>query len=75
MSAVVSFSTGIAVIDGYVWTSENRRLADALNSMLDPLGPSGGDPSPDNTAADYVANLFGGTVIEYAKIDTDERVY
>ena len=65
-----------AVIDAYVWTSDNKPLADALNAMLPALGPSGSDPDPDYTAAQNACETFGGEIIEADELeDAGDQVY
>lgn len=54
-----------AVIDGYVWLSNDDGLQELLQSYIDPLGPSGSDPYPDLTAAQMMVDLFGGEVVEF----------
>ena len=54
-----------AVIDGYVWLSDDEGLQELLQTYIDPLGPSGADPYPDLTAALAMVDLFGGEVVEF----------
>jgi len=56
-----------ATIDGYKWSSKDKKLAELLNVMLDPLGPSGADPYPGLTAAQEAVDKLGGEVVEYDK--------
>lgn len=56
-----------ATIENYEWTSKNKKLESLLNTMLDPLGPSGADPYPDLTAAQAAVDRLGGRVVEYDK--------
>jgi hypothetical protein len=58
--------TGItATCNGYNWTSEDDAIADFLNALLHPLGPSGSDPNPDATAAQEVINKLGGEMVHF----------
>ena len=69
MSATIRIGIIEATIDGYQWTSKNKALKNMLNAMLDPDGPSGSDPNPDETAALEAAELIGGEVV---RADTAE---
>ena len=64
MSVTMSVAGKEAVIDGYVWASDDELLEQFLNSMLDPGGPSGADPNPDLNAAIDAAGKLGGKVID-----------
>jgi hypothetical protein len=64
MSAIIQIDLIEAIVDGYHWTSKSKPLADMLNAMLDPLGPSGADPNPDETAAIEAAELIGAEVVK-----------
>ena len=70
---------GIAArINEYVWTSDNKDLEKLLNSMLDPEGPSGGDPNPDYTAAMQAVEALGGKITKGKALLDDydpKRVY
>ena len=57
--------------DGYRWESEQPTLADTLNSLLDPRGPSGADPNPSATAAVEAQRVFGITFIELDETDPE----
>lgn len=63
----------MAIIENYEWASDNKHLQDALNAMLDPLGPSGADPYPDLTAATEAMEKLGGEVVEYDEPKDDTR--
>lgn len=65
-----------ATIENYEWKSDNKSLEGALNSMLDPYGPSGSDPYPDLTAATEAMERLGGEVVEYDEPkDEGDKVY
>lgn len=63
-----------AAIDDYQWTSDDEKLAEILNLMLDPLGPSGADPYPDLTAASEAMERLGGEVVSFDEPDTEVTV-
>ena len=76
MSATIQVNGIEATINEYVWTSQKSIVAEYLNSLLDPLGPSGSDPNPDHTAALLAAQRLGGKVTHYDKLDyVAGRVY
>lgn len=64
MAVKIRLGANRAYIQDYHWFSPNKAMESALNSMLDPNGPSGSDPYPDKTAADAVVAQLGAT-IEY----------
>jgi len=65
MTATINIAGIEATIDDYRWTSRDAVLASTLNAMLDPLGPSGGDPAPDYHAALAAVEQIGGKVVKY----------
>lgn len=65
MTTTIEWSGERATIDGWEWTSDYTNLADTLNAMLDPNGPSGGDPAPDYHEAVRVANAIGAEIVEF----------
>ena len=67
MPVVVEIGGEKAEINDYKWTSEDKVLQGLLNSMIDPIGPSGADPYPDLTAADDAVKRLGGKVVEIPK--------
>ena len=78
MAATIDLETGqpTATIDGYEWTSDDKNLAEYLNTMLDPLGPSGADPNPDLTAAQEAVKELGGKVVLFDEVESvPGRVY
>lgn len=78
MSAIIKVEGVKATIDDYKWTSKNEELQDFLNSLLDPNGPSGGDPNPDLHAAQAAVQILGSgaSLIDYEKLPYVEgRVY
>ena len=73
MSAIIRIDLIEATIADYRWTSKNKVLADMLNAMLDPLGPSGADPNPDGTAAIEAAEMLGAELVSVAPVDFNPR--
>lgn len=74
MASIVVFENmGEASIEGGVWTSDNKKLAELLNftfAKLDPYGPAEGNA--DITWADRAAAMYAGKVTKY---DTKKVVY
>jgi len=65
-----------ATIEGWNWTGTDEQLVTLLNSMLDPIGPSGGDPAPNTHEAQRVAELLGAEVVEFELPEYDpEAIY
>jgi hypothetical protein len=77
MMVTVDFVGAVAVISEMVWSCEDAQFQDLLNSMLDPLGPSGADPDPDHTAAmDAIKRLGSGKVTRRDEVEYVEgRIY
>ena len=65
MRATVQLGGMQATIEDWNWTGEDRQLVAVLNAMLDPNGPSGGDPAPNTHEARRVIGLLGGEVIDF----------
>lgn len=65
MSATIRLADTTATIDGWEWTSEREELANMLNALLDPAGPSGADPAPDVHAAEAAIEIIGGELVEF----------
>jgi len=65
MIATIELADMAATIDGWNWKGKDKRLVALLNSMLDPDGPSGGDPAPNYHEAQRVAKLLGAKVVDY----------
>lgn len=74
MAAIVEINGDKAIIRDYKWSSSNRQLAEILNTMLDPLGPSGADPNPDGTAAEEAVRRLGGRVISIDETESEDGV-
>ena len=74
MSVIVKVFGVSATIDGYHWTSEFEELANMLNAMLDPDGPSGADPFPDHTAATDAVEKLDGKIISFDEPSFDPDV-
>lgn len=62
-----------ATIDHYKWTSNNKKIAQLLNSFL-PDEPEPSDPNPDYTAAKETVKKLGGKVLSYDKPKFDPKV-
>jgi len=76
MNATIELAGMTATIEGWEWTGEDGRFVALLNAMLDPDGPSGGDPAPNTHEARRVAELLGGKVIAFELPEYDpEAVY
>lgn len=76
MSAVIRINKSHARIDGYNWISADKGLERLLNSMLDPIGPSGADPNPDLHAAQAAIKELGGELIEFDEMEyVKGRIY
>lgn len=45
------------------WTCTHKVIERYLNSLIDPLGPSGADPYPELTIAKEAARRLRGTII------------
>lgn len=52
-----------ATLRNWNWTSSKPEIADMLNAMLDPDGPSGSDPQPAITEAHRIVEKLGGEVV------------
>lgn len=74
MTAIIQIGKDKAVIKEYKWTSANLGLQDVLNDLLEPDGPSGSDPNPDETAAKEAVKLLGGKFITADAIESKEGV-
>lgn len=76
MAATIEINGIEAMIEEYHWTSKDATLAGILNTLLDPLGPSGADPNPDLHAAQAAVAELGGEVVSYDETEYEEgRVY
>lgn len=76
MSATIRIGDVEAQVDAWVWTSEEASLAAMLNAALPPFGPSGGDPNPDLTLAQQVAEALGGKLVRFDSVPSlPGRVY
>ena len=76
MPAKLIINNLIATIDGYLWRSDNKALADLLNTMLDQFGPPTSDRNPDKTEALKAAALLGGTVTDAKEFESvPGRIY
>jgi hypothetical protein len=65
-----------ATINGYVWTSPVKGLAEFLNAFLPWHGASPSDPNPDLTAAQDAIKKFGGEIIHADPVEYVEgRIY
>jgi len=64
-----------AGIDELQWVVPTEpRVEKFLNSLIDPLGPSGADPYPDLTVAREVVDRFGGAITYQDPVpDIDEN--
>ena len=62
-----------ATIENYQWRSDFEPLAQTLNALLNPLGPSGADPNPDYSAALHAIEVLGGEILSFddASFDAD----
>lgn len=65
MRATIEVADARATLKGWNWTSRHEAWAAVLNSMLDPLGPSGSDPAPSLHEARRVVSIIGGAVVDY----------
>ena len=65
MKATIRVGDDVATLEDWEWTGEDIIFTQMLNSMLDPLGPSGSDPAPNTHEAERVAELLGGEVVGY----------
>ena len=65
MRASIQLGEMRATIDGWNWTGNDKQFVAVLNSMLNPDGPSGGDPAPNYHEAQRVAKLLGAEVIDF----------
>lgn len=74
MTAIVEINGTRAVIRDYVWHSTDKALETVLNTLLDPLGPSGADPNPDATAAEEAVKRLGGRVISADETESEDGV-
>lgn len=74
MTATIKVGQSIARVESYQWASEDSRLLRFLNTLLDPLGPSGSDPNPDYHAALAAVEALGGEIISYDKTEYEEGV-
>lgn len=53
-----------------------KAMAAIMNKQRPPAGPSGADPNPDLTLAQYFVDLFGGKILAYTRIKgVKNRVY
>ena len=76
MNATIELSGMQATIGGWEWTGKDEQIVALLNSMLDPDGPSGGDPAPNYHEARRVATLLGAEVLEFELPEYDpEAIY
>lgn len=71
MSAKVRIYGYEASISGLKWTCSNKPLEELLNSMREPLGPSGADPDPDYTAAMRAIEELGGELLEHKPLPSE----
>lgn len=74
MSATIEIGLDQATIDNYIWTSDNKALADLLNAMRPVNGASGADPDPELTQAQQAATRLGGKVLKHDEIEFDPDV-
>lgn len=65
MRATIEMGGARATIENWHWTSRRQVLADVLNRMLDPIGPSGADPAPNYHAALEAIERLGGKILDY----------
>lgn len=65
MRATIQVEDDTATLENYIWTGDDALFVRMLNSMLDPLGPSGSDPAPNTHAAREIAERLGGEVLEF----------
>jgi hypothetical protein len=70
MAATVKIDGQTSKIDGYEWAGDEP-LTLLLNSLLDPAGPSGGDPNPEWTAANEAIKQLGGEILSFDRLDFD----
>jgi len=76
MNATIELRGMQATIEGWEWTGTDEQSVTLLNAMLDPAGPSGGDPAPNTHEARRVAELLGGKVVDFELPEYDpEAVY
>ena len=76
MIATIELAGMRATIKGWSWTGTDGQFVTLLNAMLDPYGPSGGDPAPNTHEARRVAELLGGKVIAFELPEYDpEAIY
>jgi hypothetical protein len=76
MNATIELGDMTATIEGWEWEGSNKHLVALLNSMLDPDGPSGGDPAPNTHEARRVARLLGAKVVDFELPSYDpEAIY
>lgn len=71
MAATVKVFGVRATVDGWEWSSDFPALTELLQTMMDPLGPLGSDPNPDETAARYVVEELGGEVLSFDAVAFD----
>lgn len=71
MSATVRVMDKEATLDGWEWTGDEP-LADILNAILLPGGPSGGDPAPEYHEAERAIGEMGmGKVVRWDEVEFD----
>lgn len=70
MAATIDMAGERATITNGVWSCDNETLLSLLDSMLEPMGPSGADPNPDLHTAQAAIKQIGGKVIRF-----DETAY
>jgi len=76
MAAKAKIRGVIAIADGYEWQCDDEALKMLLDTLIDPLGPSGADPNPDYTLAKQAVEKFGGELLEYDETEYVEgRIY
>ncbi len=76
MAATIRIGDRQATVRAYRWVCKDGAIEALLNAMLDPLGPSGGDPNPDLHAAQEAVRRFGGELISFSPTEyVGGRVY
>lgn len=75
MSVSIEIGGVIATVNGYEWKCRSKPMEDWLNSLLDPLGPSGADPNPDLSAAlEAIAEAGTGEIVARNQNPDDGKI-
>jgi len=74
MTATIFILGKKATITDYEWRADNPAVANLLNSLLDPAGPSGADPNPDLTTAQEIAIRFNGEVLDFEPVKSETGI-